>query len=83
MKLLLPIVLIIYFSINFALADDACKNVGVLQIKKSKECLESKKTNSESSQNSSNILTSGSKKVLDKLNTDSKLTDFIKKKMSK
>ena len=49
-----------------------------------------KKTNSDNSQNSSNILTSGSKKVLDsskkvldKLNTDSKLTDYIKKKMSK
>jgi len=90
MKLIIILMLTIFFSTNFALAEDPCKNVGILQVKKSKECLNKKKTNSDNSQNSSNILTSGSKKVLDsskkvldKLNTDSKLTDYIKKKMSK
>tara|TARA_B100000575_G_C22537742_1_gene345535 strand:- start:107 stop:370 length:264 start_codon:yes stop_codon:yes gene_type:complete len=86
MRIILLLTIFI-FNTNFLYAEDKCKNVGILQIKKSKECLNMKKTNDTKQENPSKAsetlqkIKSGSKNALGKLNTDSKLTDFLKKKL--
>ena len=86
MRIILLLAIFI-FNTSFLYAEDKCKNVGILQIKKSKECLNMKKTNDTKKENPSKAsetiqkIKTGSKKALDKLNTDSKLTDFLKNKL--
>ena len=95
MKQILIILITFFFTTNILLADDKCKNIGILQVKKMKECNEQRKLNKKDSsatkenkalnslKTGSDKIKDASKKALGKLNTDSKLTDFIKKKMSK
>ncbi len=85
MKKLIIYIVIYFFSTNFLFAEDKCKKVGILQIEKSKECLKQNKSDKDPKKKGKSLdaLKSGTKKVLNKLNTDSKLTDYIKKKLPK
>ena len=79
MKKILLIFITTLFFTNLSYADSCQKYNTILQSKKYKECINQ---GDGSEQNGAGIKDSA-KKILGKLNTDSKLTDYIKKKMGK
>ena len=79
MKKILLIFITTLFFTNLSYADSCKKYNNILQSKKYKECINQ---GGGSEQNGAGIKDSA-KKFLGKLNTDSKLTDYIKKKIGK
>ena len=90
MKKIFLILFASFILTSSSFADNECRKYNnVMQQKEYKECLaqnptkESKKGNKLMDKINLEGVKNTSKKVFGKLNTDSKLTDFIKKKMGK
>jgi len=90
MKKIFLILITSIFIANISYAADECRKYNnLLQQKEYKECLAqnpnsiSKKKNKLMEKINLDGVKDASKKVLGKLNTDSKLTDYIKKKIGK
>ena len=81
-KFIALIIVTLSFSNLTGAAENCQKYNTVLQSKKFKECLAEGGNVTKQNKNLDNIK-GKAKKVLGKLNTDSKLTDYIKKKMGK
>ena len=83
MKKFLILIIATLFINNLTSAAENCQKYNtVLQSKKYKECLAKGGNTTNQNKNLDNIK-GKAKKVLGKLNTESKLTDYIKKKMGK
>ena len=90
MKKIFLVLIAFTFTFNTSYASDECRKYNnILQQKEYKECLGqnpnnvSKKNNKLIKKIIPDSIKDVSKKVLGKLNTDSKLTDYIKKKIGK
>ena len=81
-KFITLVILSLSFSNLTGAAENCQKYNTVLQSKKFKECLAAGDNATKQNKNLDKIKGTA-KKVLGKLNTDSKLTDYIKKKMGK
>jgi len=83
MKKFITLIIVSLSFSNLTGAVENCQKYNtVLQNKKFKECLAEGGNVAKQNKNLDNIKGTA-KKVLGKLNTDSKLTDYIKKKMGK
>jgi len=89
MKKIFLILIIFVLTANISYAADNCRKYNnLLEQKKYKECLAQNPSNKKDDKLINKLIDlddvkNTSKKVLGKLNTDSKLTDYIKKKMGK
>ena len=88
MKKILLIVLTLILTTNVSYAADNCNKFNnLLEREKYKECLAQNPNYKESNSLIKKLVPANvkdtTKKMLGKMNTDSKLTDYIKKKMSK
>jgi len=86
MKKIFLILMASAFTFNISYADNKCRKYNnLLQQKEYKECLGQSPDNvsKEDKKFSLKGIKDASKKALGKLNTDSKLTDYIKKKIEK
>jgi len=83
MKKIILTMFAIIFIFNVSYADEDCKRYnGLLQIKKYNQCMENKIIEVKQVKPPSKIM-NATKEMLGKLNTDSKLTDWIKEKRKK
>ena len=83
MKKLITLIIVSLSFSNLTNAAENCQKYNtILQSKKFKECLAEGGSATKQNKNLDHIKGTA-KKVLGKLNTDSKLTDYIKKKMGK